>query len=113
MKKIRIAALAAILFLLTAGCGEAKVKNTIEGFRTYDEMTDGTWVCEGCTYQYRLVIRGRLNAAACDSEYVYLSNIPDISFDQAWKASGLSSNSQDYFSKEDAVLVEMNTVEPE
>ena len=108
MKKIIVTGLAALLALSAAGCGEPKVKNTIEGFRTYNEMTDGTWTCEGYTYQYRLVIRGRLHAAACDSEYVYLSNIPDITFDQAWKAAGLSSNMADYFSAEDAVLVEMN-----
>ena len=41
--------------------------------------------------------------------YIYLSNISDISFEQAWKASGLSSNTDDYFSLEEAVLVEMKT----
>ena len=37
----------------------------------------------------------------------YLSNIEDISFDQAWKAAGLSSNMDDYFDRKDAVLVAM------
>lgn len=29
----------------------------------------------------------------------------DITFDQAWKAGGLSSNTRDYFKTEDAVIV--------
>ena len=33
--------------------------------------------------------------------------ILDISFDQAWKAAGLSSNMDDYFDRKDAVLVAM------
>lgn len=38
--------------------------------------------------------------------YVYLSNRSEISFEEAWKASGLSSDINDYFSAEDAVLVD-------
>lgn len=75
--------------------------------KTYYQMTDGTWFCDGYSYQYRLDIKGRLHNAACDSEYVYLSNIPEISFEQAWKASGLSSDTNDYFKTQEAVLVEM------
>ena len=44
-----------------------------------------------------------------DSVFVYLSNLPDISFEQAAKASGLSSDTADYFAAEDAVLVELRT----
>ena len=76
--------------------------------KTYYQTTDGTWSCDGYTYQYRLEIKGRLNNAVQDSQYVYLSNIPEITFEQAWKASGLSSDSNDYFQIQDAVLVEMN-----
>ena len=36
-----------------------------------------------------------------------LSNIKEITFDQAWKASGLSSNMNDYFDVEDAKFVAM------
>ena len=53
--------------------------------------------------------RGRLPNAECDSVFVYLSNLPDISFEQAAKASGLSSDTADYFAVEDAVLVELRT----
>ena len=76
--------------------------------KTYYEMKDGTWMCDGIIYQYRLEIKGRMPAAEADSCFVYLSNIKDISFEQAYKAGGVSSNSEDYFSPEEAVLVEMN-----
>jgi hypothetical protein len=47
--------------------------------------------------------------AAASTTFVYLSNIESITYEQAWKASGLSSNTEDYFSVEEAVLVEMKT----
>lgn len=77
----------------------------------YHEMSDGTWQADDHTYQYRLEISGRLNNAEKDVSYVYLSNIENISFEQAWKASGLSSNMNDYFDEQDAKLVAMKTIE--
>ena len=71
----------------------------------YYEMSDGTWKTDSHTYQYKLEITGRLRNAAQDSTYVILSNTDDITFEQAWKASGLSSNMDDYFKAEDAVFV--------
>lgn len=71
----------------------------------YYEMSDGTWRTDTHTYQYRLEITGRMNGAAKDSTFVFLSNIEDITFEQAWKASGLSSNMADYFEEEEAKLV--------
>ena len=86
----------------------AAVKNTIAGnMKTYRELTDGTWMCDGSVYKYRLEIKGRMPNAAMDSTFVYLSNIENISFEQAYLAGGLSSNLDDYFSPADAVLVEM------
>ena len=76
--------------------------------KTYYEMTDGAWMCDGHMYKYRLEINGRMPNAAVDSSFVYLCNLEDITFDQAYKAVGISSNSDDYFSPEKAVLVEMN-----
>lgn len=76
---------------------------------TYYELEDGTWACDDRPYEYRLECRGRLPNAECDSVFVYLSNLPDISFEQAAKASGLSSDTADYFAAEDAVLVELRT----
>lgn len=71
----------------------------------YYEMSDGTWKTDKYTYKYRLEITGRLNNAARDTTYVILSNNENITFEQAWKASGLSSNGKDYFKVEDAVIV--------
>ena len=110
MKRIVLMLLCVLLALTFWGCAKkAEVKNTIEGnMKTYYEMTDGTWMCDDHLYQYRLEINGRMPNAAADSSFVYLSNIEEISFDQAYNAAGISSNSNDYFSPEKAVLVEMN-----
>lgn len=83
-----------------------EIVKTIESdFKTYYEMSDGTWQCDDYSYKYRLVITGRRATAQKDSTFVYLSNIEDITFDQAWKASGFSSSLDDYFAIEDAVFV--------
>ncbi len=87
-------------------CG-APSRQEAGNLRTYREMPDGTWMCDGYTYQYRLEISGRMPNAAVDSTFVYLSNLEEISFEQAYLAAGLSSNLEDYFSPEEAVLVEM------
>ncbi|MCH5250518.1 MAG: immunogenic protein [Lachnospiraceae bacterium] len=73
------------------------------------EMSDGTWKTDDDehTYQYRLEITGRMGDADKDSTFVFLSNIKDITFEQAWKASGFSSNMDDYFKREDARFVAM------
>ncbi|MCR5735012.1 MAG: sodium ion-translocating decarboxylase subunit beta [Lachnospiraceae bacterium] len=85
---------------------DRKVKNTYESdFGKYYEMDDGTWMYEGRIYKYRLEITGRMNNAAKESTFIYLSNIEDIPFDRAVKASGLSNSMADYFSPEEAVFV--------
>jgi hypothetical protein len=73
----------------------------------YYEMSDGTWKTDNYTYKYRLEITGRMNNAVKDSTFVFLSNTNDITFEQAWKASGFSSNMDDYFQEEDAKFVAM------
>ncbi len=111
------------LVLGLCGCsGEAEVVNTFAATpeelvselieqgaevttQTYYELSDGTWKTDDCAYQYRLVVTGRLHNAVKDTTYTILSNIEEITFDQAWKASGLSSNTEDYFSAEEAVFV--------
>lgn len=85
-----------------------EIVNIFDGLVTYYELSDGTWATDENNYKYKLEITGRLNNAAKDSTYVYLSNIEDITFEQASKASGLSSNTEDYFDVETAVLVEMS-----
>ena len=69
------------------------------------ENLDGEWVSEGYTYKYRLEITGRMNHAAKNTTFIVLSNTADITFDQTWKASGLSSNMADYFDPAVSVIV--------
>ena len=121
----RIALFFVLLSLVLVGCAkneisivktyevtDASVRDTaydngeIVNFVEYYEMSDGSYMTEsGDTYKYRLVITGRMHAAARDSTFVFLSNIKDIPFDRAWKAAGFSSNTNDYFNPEDAILV--------
>lgn len=109
MKKAVLILLCLLLAAAVLGCAkENTVKDTVEGnMKTYSRMADGIWTCGGHTYKYRLEISGRMPNAAADSTFVYLSNLEDITFEQAYKAAGISSDSEDYFSPEDAVLVEM------
>ena len=108
MKKVLVLLIAAAFIVALAGCSrEVTVKKTHEeGFKTYYEMSDGTWQCDGYSYKYRLQISGRMPNAPIDSTCVYLSNIEDISFERAYLAGGLSSNSHDYFSPDEAMLVD-------
>lgn len=71
----------------------------------YYELSNGTWKTDDFAYKYRLEITGRLNAAEKDTTYVILSNTDDITFEQAWKASGLSSLDSDYFEEDTAKIV--------
>lgn len=125
MKKIIISFLMFTFIIGMFGCSqntEATIANTFEQTPsdlieeyvekskevtsiTYYEMSDGTWKTDEHTYQYKLTITGRLNNAVKDITYTILSNTEDISFEQAWRASGLSSNQDDYFKTEDAVFV--------
>lgn len=106
-KKALILLLIVCIFILFTGCNKETFIETIDGYNTYHKLSDGTWECKGITYKYRLEISGRMLNAVKDSTFVYLSNLEEITFDQAWKAAGLSSNSNDYFSSEDAILVEL------
>ena len=110
MKRITVLILTLICVLHLAGCGKQPPEQirTVEGnFRTYYEMSDGTWGYDGYIYKYRLEITGRQPCAVRDTTYVYLSNIAEIPFGRAMMASGLSSSSNDYFKSEEAVLVEI------
>lgn len=84
---------------------ECVENNEIVTIVKYYEMSDGTWKTDDYTYQYRVEVTGRMNNAAKDSMFVFLSNTKDITFDQAWKASGLSSDIDDYFKEEETKLV--------
>lgn len=84
---------------------ECVENNEIVTIVKYYEMSDGTWKTDDYTYHYRVEVTGRMNNAAKDSMFVFLSDTKDITFDQAWKASGLSSDIDDYFKEEETKLV--------
>lgn len=109
MKKIVAGIILCCIVVSLIGCGEKvpSVVETIDGFETYCKMSDGTWRCKDYSYRYRLEISGRMPNAVRDSTFVYLSNLEEITFEQAWRAAGLSSDTNDYFSPDDAVLVEL------
>lgn len=106
-----------MVFVVALACSSALVgcshqpsgpAGTLEGnIRTYSELADGTWQAEGNTYRYRLEIGGRMPHAAQDVTFVYLSNVEEITFEQAWRAAGLSSDGEDSFAAEEALLVEV------
>ncbi len=109
MKKLITLLLCMVMILSASACGKKdSVKKTVGGnINTYYEMNDGTYKCDDHNYKYRLEISGRMPNAAKNSTFVYLSNVESISFKQAYMASGLSSNTNDYFQPEEAVLVEI------
>ena len=123
MKKIIRITLITLMLLSLFGCSQkepsvVKIYEVTDSELTFEndelvtmvkyyEMSDGTWKTDDYTYQYRLEVTGRMNNADKDSTFVFLSNIKDITFEQAWKASGLSSNMDDYFKEEDAKFVAM------
>lgn len=73
--------------------------------RLHDKTKDGMWTCDGYTYKFRLQITGKMNPEATNTTYIVLSNTKEISLVQTWKASGFSSNTEDYFEPSDAVIV--------
>lgn len=123
MRKIA-AILLTVMLISLAGCSQKEVSvvktydvtdsefteecfenNELVTVVKYYEMSDGTWKTDDYTYQYRVEVTGRMNNATKDSMFVFLSNTKDITFDKAWKASGLSSNIDDYFKEEETKLV--------
>lgn len=124
MKKIVAVILLSVMLFSLIGCSQKEVSviktydvtdselteecfenNELVTIVKYYEMSDGTWKKDDYTYQYKVEVTGRMNNAMKDSMYVFLSNTKDITFDQAWKASGLSSNIDDYFKEEETKLV--------
>ena len=111
MKKLIALVLTLVCMLGLFGCSNQSLERTeaIEGnLKTYYKLSDGTWEYDGHIYKYRLELNGTMPNAKASSTFVYLSNI-EISFDQAYKAAGISSNMNDYFAVEDAVLVDWTT----
>ena len=75
-------------------------------FVEYTQNDDGTWSAAGYDYKYRLVLAGQWNNAVKGTVYTVLSNDPNITFEDAMWASGISSNMDDYFSPEYAMIVD-------
>ena len=71
----------------------------------FHQNKDGQWECNGHTYKNCLIITGRMPSADNDSTYVYLSNLDQISFEEAYKSAGISNDSNEYFDVNDAVYV--------
>ena len=108
MKRFIICVLSLMLLLNIAGCAKKEENKAEESsLKNYSELSNGTYSCDEHIYKYRFEISGRLPNAAKNSTFVYLSNLSEISFEQAWRASGLSSSLDDYFSEEDAILVDI------
>lgn len=125
MKKSIILILAFLTVLILCSCSSLKKEDILNEFPAttaeqleqhikegkdiitipFYEMKDGTFFANDTVYAEKFEISGRLNNAAVDTTYIILSNIGEISFEQAWKASGLSSNSQDYFKEKDLIFV--------
>ncbi len=72
---------------------------------SYYEMSDGTWKTDEYTYKHKLIISNNANYTENDIAYTVLSNFENISFEQVLKASGFSSNPNDYFKPEETVIV--------
>lgn len=85
---------------------QQKIKNEEYVITTpYVETTLPGFMVANNTYAHRLEITGRLGGAAKNTTYLVLANREDITFDETWRASGLSSNTDDYFDPKDAVIV--------
>ncbi len=82
---------------------ETSEKGEFVIYHLHYKTADG-WYSEGHHYQYRLEITGRLSGAEKNTTFIVLSNTKDITFEQTWKASGLSSNLEDYFDPEEAII---------
>ena len=81
---------------------------TIRGnMKTYYKNSDGTWQVDGRIYKYRLEISGQVENPACPgpTTFVYLSNLENITFKEAWNAL-FSGNCADWFLVHEAVLVD-------
>ena len=67
-------------------------KEETEPFAEDAEYVDGTWIFKGKSYRYRLEVTGRWPNAAKDITYVIVTNDKDITFEELFPLSGLSSS---------------------
>lgn len=77
--------------------------------RTYSyNATTRHYTCEGVKYAYRLTLTDRLPDAEDKTTYVVLSNVKDITFEQAHEQY-LSSDAEELIKSMNAVVVETRT----
>jgi len=74
-------------------------------YNTYYEMDDGTWQCGGYSYRFCFEVTGKAPNTTQNISYLVLSNTKYLTFQQVFKASGISSNLNDYFKPEVANIV--------
>ena len=90
--------------------GIAKIYNASENgvLKTYYEMEDGTWECDGISYPFRLVLSGRTPTAVMDSCFVVLTDNEKLTFEEV--STSLYSSSMEYINKvmKGSVIVEWN-----
>ena len=85
---------------------QQKIKNEEYVITTpYVETALSGYMVANNTYIHCLEITGHLSGAAKNTTYLVLANRKDITFDEAWRASGLSGDTADYFDPKDAVIV--------
>ena len=92
--------------------GRLKEELTGESQEEDAEYVDGAWIFKGKSYRYRLEVTGRMKSAVKDMTYVIVTNDKDITFDELFPLSGLSS-SLDAGAKlrENTALIRIETAE--
>lgn len=76
----------------------------------YYKMSDGTWKSGKYNYKYKLEVYGEKKSSknvVTGTTYIILSNKKEITFEQAWLASGFGSNMTDGIHPKNAVIVGM------
>lgn len=92
---------------------ESNYNNSIPVIKAnYYRMSNNTWKTDDHSYKYMLILSGKDTVAAKVTTYYVLSNHKDITFEDAFWASGISSNREDYFEPEEAVIVATQLTDP-
>ena len=110
MKKMLISI--GLLAVLLTGCGKTDIVKTYEKSEnagitaTYYEIDNGTWKCDGVTYQFRLELSGRMPNAESDSYYAVLTDNKNLTFEDVSK-SLYGSLLEDSKIMEGSIIVEM------
>lgn len=68
---------------------------------------DGSWEENGLSYSSNIELTGSIPGTEGNATFTVLTNRDDITFEDAWKASGLSSDTTEFFDPKDAVIVKM------